>query len=225
MEQVFSDVCTGLGLNVTQVDRLLVESRSRPALKPRDQPTRPLPVGLWSLFDADGGLQDDLDEDDELWSDEDGEGDAEYEDSLPLTRSRPRRRAPSLIECPRPLHTDPDRLVLNRRFYISTDGRLNDPALAPFLHTFPCAVTINDFSTLPRLRQLAKVRSASEKIRLGDFFMPLLEVVMAARGAHVYGTPGACALDSTRLTVSGSTFSAYAAGMLHESLYATNTRR
>lgn len=113
---------------------------------------------------------------------------------VPRRRHRRAQAQADRLACRAPLHTDPELLGLNRRIYVATDAQhpLRHPVLAPFVRTFPCLFILYDFMpTTPSLRKLDKVRSASEHIKLRPFLTPLLEVVMAARGENVYGTPGA----------------------------------
>ena len=204
MKRVFRDVCAGLHVDAALVEQLLAESteaqhRARLA-RAELVPDSPLseadaPLSLpWSSMEGDEDEPDASDDgDDEDWV-------AADDVELP-TRARLRTRAapatypfsPEAKSCRRPRYTDPERLVLNKRIYIATDSRspLTDPALAPFVRTFPCVFFLSDFTkTVPALTEMIQVRSEQERVKLGSFFVPLLEAVVAARANRVFGTPG-----------------------------------
>lgn len=133
-----------------------------------------------------------------------GHGDSIISAVTPLARGRHSKVAHDAFTCRGPLYTEPDKLALNKRFYIATDAQepLTHEALAPFVKSLPCAFFISDFTSIPSVKELFEVRAKHEKVKLGRFFVPLLDATMAARGARVIGTPG-------------STFSGYVKNTLH----------
>ena len=189
MQRVFKELCKVLGVPPAMVSQLIAESteaQHRARLARADiVPDSPLSLP-WSSMEGEDG-EDEMDGDDE-----DGDADDVDDDAIELpTRARLRTRATLPLSseaksCRRPRYTDPERLVLNKRIYVATDSRhpLTDPALAPFVHSFPCVFFLGDFTkSVPALSELTAVRSAQEKIKLGSFLIPLLEAVMAAQPA------------------------------------------
>ncbi|KAI5481314.1 GDP-fucose protein O-fucosyltransferase family protein [Pseudohyphozyma bogoriensis] len=118
-------------------------------------------------------------------------------------RADPASAAPSnelSLICRGTLHTEPHLLALNTPLYIATDSVAprEDPLLAHFFYTWPCAFTLSDF---PEAVQEELV-SDWDGSRVDPYLVPFIDASIAAKGEITMGTPR-------------STFSAYAAGILH----------
>ncbi|CAG8533708.1 13738_t:CDS:1 [Ambispora leptoticha] len=83
----------------------------------------------------------------------------------------------------------------NKKIFLATDGQPKDPAVQQIFTTFPCTVTINDFST--ELQLLTNLKNERDKSSLYKYFLPMVDLIVSARGSEFFGTYG-------------STFSAYA---------------
>ncbi|KAK4698619.1 hypothetical protein P7C70_g7655, partial [Phenoliferia sp. Uapishka_3] len=118
------------------------------------------------------------------------------------------------LNCRSPLHTTPTLLPFNTPLYLATDSRspTTDPILAPFFAAFPCTFILSDFDRPSELNggeivesvgEMTKLVNKADGVKLGRLLLPFLEAVVAAKGWATVGT-------------SGSTFSTFAAGDLHD---------
>lgn len=146
----------------------------------------------------------------------------------PTIQSLQNRAPPAAsLRCRSPLHIDPKLLPLNRPIYLATDSKspATDIALKPFFDHFPCLFTLADFAfpltstmtpstsehvsnakgshIIQEVVDLAKVVNSWDGQPLGRFLWPFLEAEIVAKGKECQGT-------------SGSTFSVYACGLLHQ---------
>lgn len=146
------------------------------------------------------------------WSTDDHSESASSVPLSPVVRPRiAKRDRGARLECRRPLHTDPSKLLLNTPVYIATDAvspRTHE-ALQHVFETFPCAFTLADFDKV-----IKSTLEADERMQdsLDSVFVrPFLEAEVVAKASWAVGTPG-------------STFSAFATGPLHRH-YASQRRR
>ncbi|GAA98130.1 uncharacterized protein L969DRAFT_102198 [Mixia osmundae IAM 14324] len=117
------------------------------------------------------------------------------------------------LRCRGSFHNRIDRLPLNTPLYLATDSRspATDPNLAIFFDTFPCIFMLSDFTTVnaisteavKSLHDMEGLRNAEDKVHLAQFFTPLVDAMIAAKGRAVIGTPM-------------STFSRFAVDVLHQ---------
>ncbi|KAI5476984.1 hypothetical protein MNV49_006942 [Pseudohyphozyma bogoriensis] len=149
------------------------------------------------------------------WSMLDGETDKD-EDGIVLQKRSPSPATPppslnpqhNLI-CRSPLHASSSLQILNTPLYLATDARspLSHPALQPFFRTFPCVFVLDDClderDGVKEVGEIKRLVNKADGVDLGRLFLPFLEAVIAAKGGLSKGT-------------SGSTFSAFAEGDLHD---------
>ncbi|GAA5922041.1 uncharacterized protein JCM15063_003168 [Sporobolomyces koalae] len=119
------------------------------------------------------------------------------------------------LHCRGPLHTDLDLKRLNVPLYLATDSPspTEDPNLRPFFDAFPCAFVLSDFDhpfeprnddiVVESVQEMGRLVSELDGFKLGRLFLPFLEAIIASKGKETVGTPH-------------STFSAFAAGPLHD---------
>ncbi|GAA5873949.1 hypothetical protein JCM3774_004048 [Rhodotorula dairenensis] len=103
------------------------------------------------------------------------------------------------------LHTEDRFLPFNAPLFIATDSKLprSDPHLSVFFAAFPCAFVLSDFTALPALETLNRLRAAGDKTPLAQFLYPQLDAEVAAWGRTLVGTPQ-------------STYSRFASDVLHQ---------
>ncbi|BGP52781.1 hypothetical protein JCM8202v2_000338 [Rhodotorula sphaerocarpa] len=119
------------------------------------------------------------------------------------------------LSCRSPPHPEPRFSGFNAPLYLATDSRSpeTDPNLAIFFEAFPCTFVLSDFSSpdvhrndgiaVPSVDEMTRLVNKLDNVPLGRLFLPFLEAVVAAKARLTVGT-------------SRSTFSAFAAGDLHE---------
>ncbi|GAA5979005.1 hypothetical protein JCM5350_004202 [Sporobolomyces pararoseus] len=124
---------------------------------------------------------------------------------LPTIRSLADSPISSSLSCQRPLHTASHLLPFNAPLYIATDSKVprQDPNLALFFDSFPCTFTLSDFSSLPSLDRMNRLRNEEDKTPLAQFLYPQLDAQVAAWGRGLVGTPQ-------------STYSRFAIDVLHQ---------
>ncbi|GAA5957378.1 hypothetical protein JCM3765_000441 [Sporobolomyces pararoseus] len=124
---------------------------------------------------------------------------------LPTIRSLADSPVSSSLSCKRPLHTASHLLPFNAPLYIATDSKVprQDPNLALFFDSFPCTFTLSDFSSLPSLDRMNRLRNEEDKTPLAQFLYPQLDAQVAAWGRGLVGTPQ-------------STYSRFAIDVLHQ---------
>ncbi|GAA5831159.1 hypothetical protein JCM11251_007777 [Rhodosporidiobolus azoricus] len=124
---------------------------------------------------------------------------------LPTIRTLSDSPVSSTLTCRHPLHTAPHLLPFNAPLFIATDSKLpaHDPHLAVFFRVFPCAFVLSDFSHLPSLGRLNRLRNEEDKTPLAGFLYPQLDAQIAAWGRGLIGTPQ-------------STYSRFAVDVLHQ---------
>ncbi|KAH8913645.1 hypothetical protein BT69DRAFT_141279 [Atractiella rhizophila] len=94
--------------------------------------------------------------------------------------------------CNYPLHTDPALHVFNTPLYMATDSRSpkTDPNLFKFFRAFPCTFTLGDWDGMNvGIAELAAWKNVDGE-KLGGFFIPMLDSMVAARGKIAIGTQG-----------------------------------
>ncbi|KAH8925903.1 hypothetical protein BT69DRAFT_1279298 [Atractiella rhizophila] len=94
--------------------------------------------------------------------------------------------------CNYPLHTDPALHVFNAPLYMATDSRSpkTDPNLFKFFRAFPCTFTLGDWDGMNvGIAELAAWKNVDGE-KLGGFFIPMLDSMVAARGKIAIGTQG-----------------------------------
>ncbi|BGP22053.1 cigA protein [Rhodotorula toruloides] len=124
---------------------------------------------------------------------------------LPTVHSRSDSLLSSELACRSPLHIDERFLPFNAPLFIATDSKLPhaDPNLAVFFDAFPCTFVLSDFSSLPSISKLNRLRNKDDKTPLAQFLYPQLDAQIAAWGRGLVGTPQ-------------STYSRFAIDVLHQ---------
>lgn len=124
------------------------------------------------------------------------------------------------MTCRLPLRTDIP--ILNQPIYVATDSKspLTDPNLAIIFNIFPCTFILEDFAAaegtpvnsapVVRLREMERMRNSLDGVKLIRFMRPFLEAQGVAKARAMVGTYG-------------SSFSAYAKGLLHKAYLRTAT--
>ncbi|GAA5978928.1 hypothetical protein JCM10908_002740 [Rhodotorula pacifica] len=109
------------------------------------------------------------------------------------------------LSCRGALHTEERFLPFNAPLFVATDSKLprSDPNLSTFFAAFPCAFILSDFSSLPALETLNRLRAEGDKTPLAQFLYPQLDAQIAAWGRTLVGTPQ-------------STYSRFASDVLHQ---------
>jgi hypothetical protein len=105
------------------------------------------------------------------------------------------------LGCRGPLHTEEDLLPLNAPLYLATDSRvpLSDASIAPVFDLFPCTFVLSDFmspsqpASSEAVEQLndiiGKTRNRDDGVMLGQFLVPYVDAMVAAKGRALVGTP------------------------------------
>ncbi|KAG9287291.1 hypothetical protein G9A89_008921 [Geosiphon pyriformis] len=83
----------------------------------------------------------------------------------------------------------------NQKIYLATDIEKHDKALIPFFSKYPCTFILKNFTD--QLSPLKKMINSRDGTNLYNHFIPMVDLVIAAKGGKFYGT-------------NGSTFSYYA---------------
>ncbi|GAA5971455.1 hypothetical protein JCM11641_008358 [Rhodosporidiobolus odoratus] len=124
---------------------------------------------------------------------------------LPLIRTLADSPLSASLPCRASLHTNPSLLPFNAPLFIATDSPLpsSHPHLRAFFDAFPCTFVLSDFSHLPALGRMNRMRNQEDKTPLAGFLYPQLDAQIAAWGRGFVGTPQ-------------STYSRFAADVLHQ---------
>ncbi|GAA5931348.1 hypothetical protein JCM10213_000282 [Rhodosporidiobolus nylandii] len=111
----------------------------------------------------------------------------------------------SQLSCRGSLHTAEHLLPFNAPLFIATDSPLpsQHPHLKLFFDAFPCTFVLGDFSGLPALGRMNRMRNEEDKTPLAGFLYPQLDAQIAAWGRGLVGTPQ-------------STYSRFAVDVLHQ---------
>lgn len=111
---------------------------------------------------------------------------------------------PDSIPCPVPITgpQDPRTSRFSTRIFIATDARKPrmNPLLRKIFNTFPCVLTLDDFST--ELVELRALQIEAERVSLEPYLIPMVDAIIASRGLVFFGTKD-------------STFSTYIERQLH----------
>ncbi|KAG9291270.1 hypothetical protein G9A89_021772 [Geosiphon pyriformis] len=76
----------------------------------------------------------------------------------------------------------------NQPIFMATDLVPEDPALAPIFSTFSCVFTLSNFTD--QLLPLTMVRNQRDNAPLYQYFVPLVDLIVASRGGKFFGTMG-----------------------------------
>lgn len=92
--------------------------------------------------------------------------------------------------CRHGLHTSPSLRRLNVPLFIATDAPdgLDDPLLAPLIHTFPCTYTLGSFES--EMGHLEGLRNGYDGVRLVGYMAPIVDALVMGRAWGVVGTEG-----------------------------------
>ena len=138
----------------------------------------------------------------------------------PIAKITSRSASPlhSSLSCRGPLYKDADSplIHLNAPLFLATDSRIPtaDPNLALFFKAFPCTFVLSDFGSaselnnLPvtELHDLERWRNEDDHVPLAPFFVPVVDMMIAAKARMVVGTPK-------------STFSRFAIDVLYQAYH------
>ncbi|KAG9286566.1 hypothetical protein G9A89_000613 [Geosiphon pyriformis] len=106
-------------------------------------------------------------------------------------------RQSSSINCRFPKN-DSIRSSTSKIIYIATDAQLNDTSLSPIFNTYPCILTLLNFTST--LESLNNIVNPIDNSPLKEFLLPMIDLLVVAHSKHFVGTPG-------------STFSGFAANI------------